>query len=159
MRLRTAFLLSLLTAAAAGAQPSAPRPAAIAEAETAIRNMAVEYTAAVAAGDVEKFLTFFSDDVIVEPPDAPALRGKTAFAAWAAPFFSQFTMEEALSYEMLDVQGDQAYGAYAYTFTLTPKAGGAPITETGKGMVILKRSADGSWQWTRSLWNRDHPAR
>ncbi|MEE8447347.1 MAG: nuclear transport factor 2 family protein, partial [Gemmatimonadota bacterium] len=50
--------------------------------EAAIRDMTSDYTAAVAAGDLQRFLSIFSDDVVVMPPDHPTARGRDAFTAF-----------------------------------------------------------------------------
>lgn len=159
MRVRSKFLFLLLAAATASCSPKgAKEPASTAADETAIRNMAAEYTASVAAGDFQKFLSFVTDDVAVMPPDNPALRGMEAFSAWAKPLFDQNTLQEDLSYDAIYVSGDRAVGTYTYKFTITPKAGGAATEEIGKGWGMLARSADGSWKWTHTIWNRDKPA-
>lgn len=158
MRLRSRFLFLLLAAAVSCSPKGAEEPVATAADETAIRNMAAEYVASVAAGDFQKFLSFFTDDVVVMPPDSPTLRGMEALTAWAKPFFDQYTMEEDLSYDAIYVQGDRAVGIYTYKSLTTPKAGGAATEESGKGWGMLTRSADGSWKWSHTIWNRDEPA-
>lgn len=157
MRLRSKFLFLLLVAAASCSPKGAEEPVSTEADETAIRNMAVEYRASVAAGDFQKFLSFFTDDVVVMPPDNPALRGMEAFTVWAKPFFDQYSMEEDLSYDAIYVQGDRAVGTWTYKFSTTPKAGGSATEESGKGMGVLARSADGSWKWSHTIWNRDKP--
>lgn len=152
-------LILLLALASAGCSSESTRqPVSTEGDETAIREMASAYSAAVAAGDTGKFYSFYTDDVTIMPPDLPAVRGADAFRAFANPFFDQYSMQETISYDGISVFGDQAIGTYAYTFTTTPKAGGGPASEEkGKGMVVLTRSADRSWKWSQVIWNRDAP--
>jgi uncharacterized protein (TIGR02246 family) len=123
--------------------------------QDAIRSVASAMTTAEGAGDLERFLSFHSDDVTIMPPDQPALMGKTAFTSLLRPFFDQFTLRETLSYSDIRVSGDWAVGTYAYIFTTTPKAGGAAMQEQGKGVMHFRRLADGSWKVTQAVWNRD----
>ena len=74
--------------------------------EAEIHEMTSEYTAAVAAGDLQRFLSVFSDDVVVMPPDHPTTRGLEAFTAFVKPFFDQFTLLETISYDEIRVAGD-----------------------------------------------------
>ena len=92
--------------------------------EAAIRDMTSDYTAAVAAGDLQQFLSVFPDDVVVMPPDHPTARGRDAFTTFVKPFFDEFTLLETISYDEIRVAEDWAVGTFAYSFTTTPKAGG-----------------------------------
>ncbi len=126
--------------------------------EAAIRAMTSDYTAAVAAGDLQRFLSVFSDDVVVMPPDHPTARGRDEFTAFVKPFFDEFTLLETISYEEIRVAGDWAVATFTYSFTTTPKAGGASSQELGKGIWLFGRSGDGAWKITHAVWNRDEPS-
>ncbi len=126
--------------------------------EAAIRDMTSDYTAAVAAGDLQRFLSVFPDDVVVMPPDHPTARGRDAFTTFVKPFFDEFTLLETISYEEIRVAGDWAVGTFTYSFTTTRKAGGAASEELGKGIWLFRRSEDGAWKITHAVWNRDEPS-
>lgn len=174
MRIRTLTLgllaLAVATACAPAEEEGAattdettaeqPRPEEKASAEQAIRDMAEEYGAAVAAGDFERFLTFFTEDVVIYPPGEPAVVGKQEFREWSKPLFDNLDMEETISYEDLKVAGDWAVGPYRYVFTTTPKEAkedDETVTEEGKGIVVLRRQPDESWKWSHVAWNRNEP--
>lgn len=124
-------------------------------AEFEIRRMATEYSQSIAAGDRKRFLGFFAEDIVMMPPEQPAARGRVGVAAITDPLFDQFTMREQFEYNELCVVGDWATGTFTYSFSVTPKSGGATASETGKGMVWLRRTLAGSWQFTQFIWNRD----
>ncbi len=126
--------------------------------EAAIRNMTSDYIAAVAAGDLQRFLSVFADDVVVMPPDHPTARGRDAFTTFVKPFFDEFTLLETISYDEIRVAGDWAVGTFTYSFTTTPKAGGASSRELGKGIWLFRRSGGGTWKITHAVWNRDQPS-
>jgi len=123
--------------------------------KTAIRDVADAITAAEARGDFDAFMSFHTDDVLIMPPDQPVVVGKEAFRSSLRPFFEQFTLEETLSYSDLRVAGDWAVGTYTYAFTTTPKTGGGPSREVGKGVMLFRRMGDGSWKVSQAVWNRD----
>jgi len=133
--------------------PLAVRASSAAEFE--LRRMATEYAQAITAGDQKKFLGFFAEDVIMMPPGQPSARGRRGVAALSDALFDQFTMREVFEYDELCVAGDWASGSFSYSFSVTPKAGGATTTEVGKGMAWLRRTLAGSWQFTHMIWNRD----
>ena len=123
--------------------------------EAAIRQMASDYTGAIEAGDRDKFLTFYAEDIVIMPPGQPVMRGRQAAAGFAGPLFDQFKMQEKITYDDLRVDGDWAAGRFSYTFSVTPKSGGTTSTEVGKAMVWLKRTGDGSWKFSHWIWNQD----
>jgi ketosteroid isomerase-like protein len=53
--------------------------------------------------------------------------------------------------------GDLAVGWGTYTLTITPEAGGEPLTDMGKWMAIAERQPDGTWRGLRNIWNQDAP--
>ena len=124
-------------------------------AEIEIRRMATEYTRAIAAGDRQRFLGFFAEDIVLMPPGQPSTRGRQAVAVFSDPLFDQFVMHEQLEYDELHAVGDWATGTFSYSFSVTPKTGGPTATEFGKGMAWLRRTLGGSWQFTHFVWNRD----
>jgi uncharacterized protein (TIGR02246 family) len=146
-------IAGLLAACSPGPRREQPSRAAD---EEAIRSAASAMTAAEGAGDFERFMSLHTDDVVIMPPDQPAVMGKAAFTSLLRPFFDQFTLQETLSYSDIRVSGDWAVGTYTYIFTTTPKAGGAANWEQGKGVMLFRHLGDGSWKVTQAVWNRDH---
>jgi uncharacterized protein (TIGR02246 family) len=144
------ILLAILVFAASGC---APRVDVEAD-KTAIRNLHGQIAAAGNAGDLAALHT---DDAIWMPPNEPALVGKEAIHTWAQGLFEQFTVEETVTTEEIRVAGDWAFLRGTYTFTMTPKAEGEMQEETGKCIHIVQRQPDGSWKYTRLMWNSDQP--
>ena len=56
------------------------------------------------------------------------------------------------------VMGDWAFEQYAYTSTEIPRGGGLEVRDTGKGLIIYRRDADGTWRVARDAWNSNRPA-
>jgi uncharacterized protein (TIGR02246 family) len=114
-------------------------------------------TAALKAGDLVRWINLFSEDVIFMPPNAPILDGREAVQQWGQPFFEQFNMDEAISFDEIEVSDNWAFGRTTYTFKAMPKAGGEEIVENGKYIHIFKKLADGTWICTHCMWSSNDP--
>ncbi len=152
-------LLAVLGIALAGAacQPAAEEAATTEADLEAIKNVIEQEISAANAGDAERFLGILSGDVAVLPPNELGVRGEQA-RLWLRAFFDQSAVQlEPYSNEEFVVAGDWAFHLYSYEWTVTPKAGGEPITDEGKGVHILQRQPDGSWLLAVDTWNSDLP--
>jgi len=128
--------------------------------EAALRKLDDEWSkAAGSSRDVEKTVSYYSDDALVMPPNIPTLTGKEPIRAlWksmlGSPSFSggwQATKVEVAR------SGDMAYVSGNYEFKETD-AGGKPITDKGKYLEIWKKQADGSWKCVADMFNSDLPS-
>lgn len=110
------------------------------------------YNEAFNRGDAAGCAAFFTEDVMLLPPDQPMIRGRKAFEETY-----QSRMEDnsggTHTNELVDfgVDGDLAYqiGTYAIADSDPP--------EKGKFVNILKRQSDGSWKVSVSIFNSDMP--
>lgn len=154
-------LASLITVAACNtntANSTATTAALPASQTDAIARQAHEaYVTAINSNNLETLLGMLTDDVVYLAPNAPALVGKAAVRPWADDYFKAYqTHWEKTSLEFV-VVGDWAIERYAYKSTDTPKAGGTPVHDTGKGINIYHHDADGKWRIARDAWNSDLP--
>ena len=153
------FALILLTCG-----PQAPpevEEAATTEADVAaIRALAEQWINAFEAGDVEGMVALYTDDAVRFPPDGPSYSGKAVFEEHLRGVFEESTFEVVWPVEGTEeivVAGNWAYHLSEYTDTATPKEGGETIAEEGKVLVIVERQADGSWKFSREIWNVTPP--
>lgn len=109
------------------------------------------------AGDLDAWLSTFTEDAIVMAPNLPAVTNKLAIRQWYAPYFEQFHLHEEVDDREVEVAGDWAYIYAHWTWTLTPKNGGEAATDIGKSIWILRRQPDGSWRIARAIYNSDNP--
>ena len=113
---------------------------------------------AMRTGDPSAFGDLLADDVVFMPPYQRERRGKQDVLAWFAEFVSQVrTVAVDASNREVVVSGDAAFDSGAFTWTVQPLAGGAPIEDRGHFMAMLPRQADGTWKVTRDLWNSSVP--
>lgn len=115
-------------------------------------------TAASLGTDLERVLSFWSDDATVFPPGAPAVVGKAAIREYASASFR--TPGFSVCWETTDVtvspSGDFAYGVGQNRFTL-PGPDGKPFTAHGKVVTIWRKDPMG-WKCVMDIWNQDPTA-
>ncbi len=110
------------------------------------------YNEAFNRGDAAGCAAFFTDDVMLLPPDQPMIRGKKAFVeAYQSRMKENSGGTHSNALVEYGVEGDLAYqvGTFAITDTDPP--------EQGKFVNILKRQPDGSWKVSVSIFNSDKP--
>jgi uncharacterized protein (TIGR02246 family) len=148
----------LASVACAPGTEAPPTPVATGPSEAediaAIRDTRLNrFAASFMGADPDGFLASVTEDMVIMPPDEPAVSGHDAIRAWLEGFFAAY--ETDLEYTDSDVSlfGDVAFEAYAFRWTLTPLDGGEPIRQAGKGVYVFRRQADGSWSVARDIWN------
>lgn len=159
-------LLTGLAALLSGCAPAAEEPAAAGSEEmAATREAAVaaidqvreREIGALTAGRLDDMVSVYAADVAYMPPNAPLLTGREAAMEWAAATAEAYEIDAEYTGSAVTVAGDWAIERYAGSFTFTPKAGGAPITDTMKGIHVYQRQPDGSWLIAQDIWNADGP--
>ena len=123
----------------------------------AVKNLTEEYDALVNAGDLDSWVSLYTDDAVRMPPNNPALVGKDAIRSVMQSSFEKYTFDIKETAEEVIVAGDWAFARGTYTYTVTSKAGGEPIRDSGKWMAFHKRQPDGSWKIYCNIFNSDLP--
>ena len=123
----------------------------------AIKRVNVDLINAFNAGDASAAVALVMDDAVDLPPNRPAVIGREAIRSFVQSDFDLFTMNFADEIVEVEVAGDLAVIWTNYTVTLTPKDDGEPIENNGKWLKVLKRQPDGSWKFSRNIWNSDNP--
>ena len=123
--------------------------------QASLRETDMEWAAVASEGeDVDRIISYWSDDATVFPPDAPVVKGKAAlrefvFRSLEIPGFS-------VSWQPTEVvvspSGDFGYttGENAFTF---PDADGNLVTQRGRYVTVWRKTADGRWECVIDIWN------
>jgi ketosteroid isomerase-like protein len=90
------------------------------------------------------------DDVVIV--------GKVAVRNWLAKYFGATRTHWEKTSIGFVINGDWAFERYTYKSTDTDKSTGAVTTDTGKGINIFRRGADGRWRVAIDGWSSDRPA-
>jgi ketosteroid isomerase-like protein len=129
------------------------------KAEQALREADAAWSKAAESKDLDKTLSYYSDDATVLPPNAPAATTKEAIRkVWqdmlATPGF-------VISWKATKVEvaksGDLGFVSGTYEVTMND-ASGKPVSEKGKYVEVWKKQADGKWKCGTDTWNSDLPA-
>ena len=127
--------------------------------EQDLRDLDAKWSAAAGAKDIDKTVSYYSEDAIVMPPNAPsATTRETIRSAWKEMLTSPGA---AIRWKATKVEvaksGDLAYVSGTYEETMTD-ASGKPVKDHGKYVEIFKKQADGAWKVVADIWNSDLPA-
>jgi uncharacterized protein (TIGR02246 family) len=123
----------------------------------AITRVNVDLIEAFNAGDVSAAVALVMDDAADLPPNRPAVVGKEAIRESLQSDLDRFSWHFTDKIVEVEVSGDLAVVWTNYLVTLTPKDDGEPIESRGKWIKVLKRQSDGSWKFSRNIWNSDSP--
>jgi ketosteroid isomerase-like protein len=104
--------------------------------------------------DVDRILSFWTDDARVFAPGLPGFTGKAALRSYvegalAIPgFHITWTTSEA----SLSPDGQLAYLLSKNAVTM-PGPDGLPVTVTGRVLTVWRRELDGAWRCAVDIWN------
>lgn len=152
----TRFCLCLLALASLGCAQPAAGPAFDMEAE---RHALMEADEAWSESheDVERFLTFLTEDALFMPDDAPLARGEAIRTTWEALLaLPGFSLAWSPATADVSASGDMGYTAGSYELNF--EQNGSPVVTVGKYLTVWKRQADGSWKVAADCFNTDAPA-
>jgi ketosteroid isomerase-like protein len=124
----------------------------------AIKNWVNENYAAADSGNVEDYISFWAEDLIWMPPNAPIIQGISATKEILQPYFEQVTIRHEITIEEIKVADDYAFTRINSEEKYTPKSGeGESIEANFKAIILLQRMADGTWLGTHLIWNSNDP--
>jgi ketosteroid isomerase-like protein len=157
-----AIAVTCLIGCRSGSSSTREDPAA---ALAAVRAAHDAYVAAINTNKLDRWLAALSDEVVYLVPSRAAIVGKKAAGEWAAAYLAENTTHWTKTVDDFVVSGDWAIGRYAYAVSDTvvirdPEVeGGGTANDSGWGLIVYHRDADGAWRVARDAWGSDRPAR
>ena len=154
-RLVLAACIALLSFTLA-CQPKAPDTRAV---ESALKELDAQWSKAAAAKDLDKTVSYYADDAIVLPPNAPAATTKEGIRGVWKDMITNPGYAGGWKATRVEVarSGDLAYLSGTYDLTLND-AKGKPVKDRGKYVEVWKKQADGTWKTVADIWNSDPPS-
>jgi len=127
--------------------------------EQALRALEAHWAAAAGAKNLEKTVSFYSEDTVVMPPNTSAATTKEAIRkVWEGLLASSGLV---INWKATKVEvaksGDLACLNGTYELTMND-ASGKPVNDRGKYVEVWEKQADGKWQCGTDIWNSDLPA-
>jgi uncharacterized protein (TIGR02246 family) len=120
-----------------------------------IKGLVREWTEAFNAGDIDKLISFYTDNSFRIPANQAPIIGKEAIRDNFQQLFDQYTSEQ--NSEVLDVIvcGDHAFVRGTWANTLTIKATGESLKINGNWVDLDQKQPDGSWKIIWSFWSNE----
>lgn len=146
----TLFVLFLLPALASAQSPGKADPV-----RAALLQTDTEWARAASAGkDVEKILSYWSDDAVVYPPGVAAVSGKAAIRNYVStslktPFFS-ISWKPAQA--VVAASGDLGYTMGSNEITFADSKGRVTRAQ-GRYLAVWRRNGGGPWKCVIDFWN------
>ena len=100
---------------------------------------------AITANDLNAIIAVYAEDAVMWLPDAPEAKGREAIRKSYADLLAANSVTGAsLADTHYQTSGNLSVGWGNFTLTLSPKAGGNPVTLSGRFSVIA-REEGGTW--------------
>jgi ketosteroid isomerase-like protein len=141
---------------ALGCSQQTPPDTRAADAQT-IRDLDTQWSKTVGAHDMDGTVSYYSDDAVVMPPNAPIATSKEAIrAGWVATVGAGVDLSFQPTKVEVASSGDIAYDVGTYAVSMKD-AQGNPVTDHGKYIAVWKKQTDGKWKAVADTWNSDLP--
>jgi ketosteroid isomerase-like protein len=122
--------------------------------EQALRDLNAQWSKAAGAKDLDKTVSFYSDDAVVLPPNQAAVTTKDGVRAlWKDLIGSMTSVSWKTERVEMSKSGDMA--CLSGTYELTMNDG---TKDHGKYCEVWEKKADGKWKCGTDIWNSDLPA-
>jgi ketosteroid isomerase-like protein len=152
--LRAMVVLGGMLAAGACAQAPEPNAASDIAAVTAVRS---GFATALNNGDAVAIGNAYTATAVSMHNHDKTVTGRDAIIESQKAMFSQFSVKAEITGEDTKTFGDVGYDRGRYKMALTPKAGGDPVIDEGRYIVLLEKDASGAWKLTADMDNSVTP--
>jgi ketosteroid isomerase-like protein len=134
-------------------------PAPDTKIEQDLRDLDAKWSAAAGAKDIDKTVSYYSEDAVVMPPNAPSAETReTIRTVWKETLT---TPGAAIRWKTTKVEvaksGDLACLTGTYELTMNDPTGKL-VNDRGKYVEVWEKQADGKWKCGTDIWNSDLPA-
>jgi uncharacterized protein (TIGR02246 family) len=115
------------------------------------------WTKAMLAGDAAAVAALYADDAVLVMPGSSALKGHQAILENLTGFLAANKVSDVkLTDTHYRTSGKLAVGWGHYSMVITPKAGGAPMTDVGTYCEVAAEK-DGAWKYVSDHAASDPP--
>ena len=130
-----------------------------AEKERLLRRDAEWAKVAFEGREVERILSYWTEDAVVMPPGLPAVVGKAALRQYVEGSMQipGFRITWASTEVTLSPDGQLAY-MFGRNEVTVNAPDGTPITTEGRAVTIWRRESDSEWRCAVDIWNAEPAA-
>jgi ketosteroid isomerase-like protein len=127
-------------------------------AEITLRALDEQWSATAGRNDLDGTVSFYADDAVLLPPNAPIATDKKSIRdSWAGLLGPNTAVSWKWSKIEVAQSGELAYiyGSYKLAIGATSESG--PINDTGKFLEVWKKQQGGKWKCVVDTYNSDLP--
>ncbi len=150
----------MLVMALAFASPwaASAQPSKAAAARAALLETDVEWAATVGTADVERIVSFWTDDAVIYSPREAPVAGKAAIRKYVGDSLKipGFSVSWKPAAAVVSASGDLGYTTGTNTFAF-PDAQGRPMASNGRYVTVWRKERDGRWRCVVDFWNEAPP--
>ena len=119
-----------------------------------ILRLDAEWSEVAGTRDVERILSYWSDDASLLPPGSPPLVGKAAIRAYIRSSFEipGFRISWKTDEVTVSESGDLAYGVGINNVSFTGPDG-RTVSASGNAVTVWRRDRAGHWKCVVDIWN------
>ena len=124
------------------------------DARAEILRLDADWSRAAEGRDVDRVVSFWSEDAMVLPPGRPPIIGQRAIRKFVAKSFQ--TPGFGIAWKTTDVSvassGDMAYSTGINRITVNGPDG-KQVVLNGKAVAVWRRDSRGAWRCVLDIWN------
>jgi ketosteroid isomerase-like protein len=126
--------------------------------EQNLRDLDDQWSAAAGSKDLEKTVSFYSEDAIVMPPNAASATTREAIRKVWQDLLASPGLVIRWKTTKVEVakSGDLACLSGTYDLTMNDPSG-KPVNDHGKYVEVWEKQPDGKWKCGSDIWNSDFP--
>ena len=157
VRLNTLFVCLFLLALSTACQTPGTSDTHAAD-EAALKKLDDEWSKTTGSRNVEKMLSYYSDDAVVMMPNIPTLTGKEPIRGFWNSMLDSPSFSGGWTTTKIEVarSGDLAYITGNYEFK-DNDGGERSMMDKGKYFSAWKKQSDGSWKCVADVFSSDLP--
>ena len=115
-----------------------------------------DWSKAAATRDADRVASFYAEDAIAYPPNAPVANGRAAAKKVWASYFADATFSISWKAVHAEMAKSGDLGVTGGTYEASFKGpDGKQVTEKGKYVTTWKKQKDGAWKASHDIWNAD----
>jgi uncharacterized protein (TIGR02246 family) len=127
--------------------------------EQNLRDLDDQWSTTAGAKDLEKTVSFYSEDAMVMPPNASEATTKEAIRKVWQDLLASPGLVISWKTTKVEVAKSDDLACLSGTYDLTMNdASGKPVNDHGKYVEVWEKQADGKWKCGTDIWNSDLPA-
>lgn len=123
--------------------------------EAALRAADEAWSNAALSKDVDKTVSFYSDDAIVMAPNSPQLTGKEPIRAMWRSMIEPAGASISWKGTKIEVAKSGELGYVIGTYDMTDTSTGKPVKDRGKYLAVFRKQPDGSWKCAIDMFSSD----